>query len=157
MVESRISRMHSLTCHQCIAMLTPRSLVAVLRGGGVLLHRGAEDQHVEGGAGLGEPPHLHLRALAAGRDGGAADRAGGAQAPEPRDLQGDLPHRLQTGPAGQHGRQHREVPHGQTGQTQEIPAELDHMYLKVIVSLISQIKKGAMPMHCSYCSIYDHI
>ena len=48
-------------------------------------------------------------------DGGAADCPGGAQEAEPRDLQGDLPHRLQAGPGGQPGRQHREVPHGPTG------------------------------------------
>ena len=49
-------------------------------------------------------------------DGGAADRPGGAQEAEPRYLQGDLPHCLQAGPGGQSGRQHREVPHGQTGE-----------------------------------------
>ena len=42
-----------------------RRPAAILRGGCVLLHRGAKDQHVEGGAGLGQPPHLHLRPLAA--------------------------------------------------------------------------------------------
>ena len=42
---------------------------AILRSGGLLLHRGAEDQHVEGGAGLGQPPHLHLRPLAARGNG----------------------------------------------------------------------------------------
>lgn len=48
-------------------------------------------------------------------DGGPADRPGGAQEAKPRDIQGDLPHRLQAGPGRQPGGQHREVPHGQTG------------------------------------------
>ena len=47
--------------------------------------------------------------------GGPADCPGGAQEAEPRDVQGHLPHRLQAGPGGQPGGQHREVPHGETG------------------------------------------
>ena len=99
---------------------------------------------MEGGARLGQPPHLHLRPLAAwGRessdwsmcviisashwsgDGGAADRPGGAQEAKSRNLQGDLPHRLQAGPSRQPGGQHREVPHGQTGGI--VPNDTNHI------------------------------
>merc|ERR1711892_677756 len=45
-----------------------------------LCYLGTEDKHVEGGAWLGVPHHLHHGPLLAGGDGGAPDSLGGAQA-----------------------------------------------------------------------------
>ena len=52
---------------------------AVLRSSGLLLHRGAEDQHVEGGSWLGQSTDIHLCPLVSRGHGGAADSPGGAE------------------------------------------------------------------------------
>ena len=82
------------------------SFAPVLRSGGRLLHPGAEDQHVEGGAGLGKSLDIHLRPLVSRSDGGAPDCSGGAQETQPGLLQGDPPYRLQAGPDRLQERQH---------------------------------------------------
>ena len=55
----------------------------ILWSGGLLLHSGAEDQHVEGGSWLGESLDIHLCPLVSGGDGGAPDSSGGAQETQP--------------------------------------------------------------------------
>ena len=57
--------------------------VDILRGGDLLLHPGAEDEHVEGGAGLGQPPHIHLCPLVPGGHGGAPDSSRRAEETQP--------------------------------------------------------------------------
>ena len=57
--------------------------VDILRGGDLLLHPGAEDEHVEGGARLGESLDIHLRAVVPGGDGGTSDSSSGAEETEP--------------------------------------------------------------------------
>ena len=51
----------------------------ILRSGGVLLHIGAEDEHVEGGSWLGESLDIHLCPLVSGCHGGTPDSSGGAE------------------------------------------------------------------------------
>ena len=52
---------------------------AILWSGGMLLHIGAEDEHVESGSWLGESPDIHLCPLVSGCHGGTPDSPGGAE------------------------------------------------------------------------------
>ena len=56
---------------------------AVLRSSGVLLHRGAEDQHVEGGSWLGESTDIRLCPLVSRGHGGPPDSSSRAEKNEP--------------------------------------------------------------------------